>query len=46
VADALLLRGIAVEEIIGPQKPKPHKMTPFAQVDGQEVTYPAEGTLL
>jgi uncharacterized protein (DUF488 family) len=42
VADALLVRGIPVEEIIGPQKPKPHKLTPFAQVDGTHITYPSD----
>jgi uncharacterized protein (DUF488 family) len=42
VADALLVRGIPVEEIIGPQKPKPHKLTAFAQVDGARITYPSD----
>lgn len=42
VADALLVRGIPVEEIIGPQKPRPHKLTPFAKVDGLRITYPPE----
>jgi uncharacterized protein (DUF488 family) len=42
VADALLVRGIPVEEIIGPQKPKPHKLTNFAQVDGTRITYPSD----
>jgi uncharacterized protein (DUF488 family) len=42
VADALLVRGIPVEEIIGPQKPRPHKLTPFARVDGLRITYPPE----
>ena len=42
VADALLVRGIAVEEIIGPQKPKPHKLTSFARVDGEHITYPSD----
>jgi len=42
VADALVVRGIAVEEIIGPQKPKPHKLTPFARVHGTRITYPPE----
>jgi uncharacterized protein (DUF488 family) len=42
VADALLVRGIPVEEIIGPQKPKPHKLTAFARVDGTRITYPPE----
>jgi uncharacterized protein (DUF488 family) len=42
VADALLVRGIAVEEIIGPQKPTAHKLTPFARVEGTRITYPPE----
>jgi hypothetical protein len=42
VADALLVRGIAVEDIIGPQKPAPHKLTPFARVEGRRISYPPE----
>ncbi|ALK96846.1 DNA repair protein [Massilia sp. WF1] len=42
VADALLVRGIPVEEIIGPQAPRPHKLTAFAQVDGVRITYPSD----
>jgi hypothetical protein len=45
VADALVVRGIAVEEIIGPQKPKPHKLTAFARVDGERITYPSDTQL-
>jgi uncharacterized protein (DUF488 family) len=41
VADALIVRGLRVEDIIGPQKRKPHKITPFAQVDGTRILYPA-----
>jgi uncharacterized protein (DUF488 family) len=41
VADALLVRGVRVEHIIGPQKRRPHKLTPFAQVQGKQITYPA-----
>ncbi|MGZ3182328.1 MAG: DUF488 domain-containing protein [Telluria sp.] len=40
VADALLVRGIEVRHIIGPQAPKPHRLTPFAQVAGTHITYP------
>lgn len=39
VADALTVRGVSVEHIIG-HKRKPHTMTPFAQVDGLAITYP------
>jgi uncharacterized protein (DUF488 family) len=40
VGDALLVRGVRVEDIIGPQARKPHKLTPFAQVEGTDITYP------
>jgi len=40
VADALLARGVPVQEILSATKAQPHKMTPFAQVDGRSVTYP------
>jgi len=42
VADALLVRGIAALEIIGPAKPKEHKLTSFARVRGTRITYPAD----
>ncbi|GGC14170.1 DUF488 domain-containing protein [Pseudoduganella buxea] len=41
VADALLVRGIRVEHIINPGKTRPHVLTPFAQVAGRSITYPA-----
>lgn len=41
VGDALLVRGIRVEDIIGPQKRRPHTLTPFAQVEGEHIAYPA-----
>lgn len=40
IGDALLVRGVAVEDIIGPQKARPHTITPFAHVDGTQITYP------
>jgi uncharacterized protein (DUF488 family) len=40
IADALLVRGIAAEDIASPTRRTPHKLTPFAQVRGTEVTYP------
>jgi uncharacterized protein (DUF488 family) len=45
VADALLVRGIAVEHIINPGNRRAHTLTPFAQVEGMRITYPpqAEG---
>jgi uncharacterized protein (DUF488 family) len=42
VGDALLLRGIPVEDIIGPQKRRPHTLTPFARVQDGQITYPPE----
>jgi uncharacterized protein (DUF488 family) len=44
VADALTVRGIEVHEIVGASGPKPHKLTPFARVRGQKITYPADDT--
>jgi uncharacterized protein (DUF488 family) len=47
VADALNVRGVPVEEILSPSSHRPHKLTPFAHVEGRTVTYPPEqGTLL
>jgi uncharacterized protein (DUF488 family) len=40
VADALVVRGIPVEHIMGPHKRNPHKLTPFAHVQGTHITYP------
>jgi uncharacterized protein (DUF488 family) len=40
IGDALLVRGMAVEDIIGPGKRRPHTLTPFAHVDGTRITYP------
>jgi uncharacterized protein (DUF488 family) len=41
IADALVARGAAVEEIVSETRRTPHKLTPFARVDGVAVTYPA-----
>ena len=41
VADALLVRGVEVLDIIGESAPKKHKLTSFAKVDGTRITYPA-----
>jgi uncharacterized protein (DUF488 family) len=40
IADTLLVRGVRVEDIIGPNGRKPHGLTSFAEVDGPHVTYP------
>lgn len=43
VADALVVRGHTALEIISSATPKEHQLTPFAVVDGTQVTYPATG---
>lgn len=40
VADALLVRGIAVSEITSGVRARPHSLTPWAEVNGIQVTYP------
>ena len=40
VGDALLVRGIEVVDILSETSAKPHKLTPWAKVDGTCVTYP------
>jgi uncharacterized protein (DUF488 family) len=42
VADALLVRGILVLEIVSAAEPKEHALTPFACVVGRRITYPAD----
>lgn len=42
VADALAVRGVPAQHIIGKGKTRPHTLTPFAQVDGRRITYPPE----
>ena len=42
VGDALLVRGIMVEDIMTETKAAPHKLTKFAHVNGTEITYPPE----
>jgi uncharacterized protein (DUF488 family) len=46
IGDALLVRGVGVEDIIGPGKRKPHTLTTFAQVDGMQITYPPPADVL
>lgn len=40
IGDALLTRGVRVEDIIGPHGRTPHVLTSFAHVEGRHVTYP------
>jgi uncharacterized protein (DUF488 family) len=40
LADALLARGVVVEHIVGKGRTRPHRLTPFARIEGRTVTYP------
>jgi uncharacterized protein (DUF488 family) len=40
IADALLVRGHVACEIASPTRLQPHRLTPFARVDGERITYP------
>jgi uncharacterized protein (DUF488 family) len=40
IGDALIVRGIAVRDIIGSGSVRPHRLTAFAKVDGDRLTYP------
>jgi uncharacterized protein (DUF488 family) len=40
VGDALIVRGVAVEDITSETRAQAHKLTPWAKVDGVNVTYP------
>ena len=42
IADALTVRGVAVTHIMSETKANPHRLTSFAQVAGEHITYPAE----
>jgi hypothetical protein len=42
VADALQVHGVPVVEILSETSQRPHKLTPFARVQGSEITYPPE----
>lgn len=46
VADALLVRGVRVLEILRDAEPKEHTLTSFARVRGARITYPADEPLL
>lgn len=43
VADALLARGLCCEEIASTRTTRPHRLTPFAVIEGSRVWYPASG---
>lgn len=40
IADALAARGATVHHILSPTRAEAHRVTPFALVTGEEVTYP------
>ena len=42
IEDALLVRGIHCEDILGATHRTVHTLTPFAKVEGTTITYPAE----
>jgi uncharacterized protein (DUF488 family) len=42
IADALIVRGWTVMDVMSQTKATPHKLTPFARVEGTTITYPAE----
>lgn len=41
IADALVARGIDALEIASDTRVRPHTLTPFARVEGADITYPA-----
>jgi uncharacterized protein (DUF488 family) len=40
IADALVVRGVDALEIASDTRVRPHTLTPFAHVEGTEITYP------
>jgi len=42
ISDALLARGIEVQEITSVLRTRPHTLTPWGEVHGTQVTYPAD----
>ncbi len=40
IADALMARGVPVENILGAGRTQPHTLTPFAEAMGTRITYP------
>ena len=43
IADALLVHGVAACEIVSAKRLQPHRLTSFAVVGGERITYPATG---
>ncbi len=46
IADALAVRGIAVEHIMSTSRTQPHVLRPWARVQGIRITYPPQSTEL
>ena len=42
IADALLVHGVTACEIASPKRLQPHRMTPFARVRAEVITYPPD----
>jgi uncharacterized protein (DUF488 family) len=42
IADALVVHGLQVEDIIGTARPQTHALTKFARVSGTDITYPPD----
>jgi uncharacterized protein (DUF488 family) len=42
IADALIVRGYEVRDIMTEKRAKPRKLNPMAKVEGQRITYPPE----
>ena len=40
IGDALVVRGIAVKNLIGKGSAREHSLTPWARVEGERITYP------
>ena len=43
IGDALIVRGIRVQDIMSAKASRPHTLTPFARVRGNRVSYPLAG---
>lgn len=41
IADAAMVHGMKVDEIISKTSGRPHKLTPWSHVEGERITYPA-----
>ena len=40
VADALIVRGVEIQDIMSEKQWKRHQLTPWARLEGFEITYP------